>query len=243
MVNSDNAQIINEIIRAVAREYNWDEYLPAPRETVAVAPETLKEYVGRFKVNPDRVLKVTQENGRLYGEPTETPKFELFPITDASFLRSDQEVQYTFVKNPSGNRAGKVDSVKILVNGREIPAPRISDDTLIPYEMLIAGKINEAAEGYRKIKRDSPQHAVVSEQRLNTLGYSLLRQKKMSEAIAVLKLNAEFYPDSFNVYDSLGEAYLASGDKALAIANYKKSVELNPKNANGVQMLKKLTGK
>src|SRR5262249_12458491 len=89
MVNSDNAQILNEIIRAVAREYDWDEFLPAPRETVAVAPGTLKDYVGRFKVNPDRVLKVTLENGRLYGEPTEAPKFQLFPISDIAFLRDD----------------------------------------------------------------------------------------------------------------------------------------------------------
>jgi CubicO group peptidase (beta-lactamase class C family) len=238
MVNSDNSQVINEITRAVAREYNWDDFLPPTRETVAVAPETLKEYLGRFKVNPDRVLKVTQQNGKLYGEPTEAPKFEFFPISDVAFLRNDQDVRYTFVKGTSG----KADSVKILVNGREITAPRIADETLIPYEALAAGKISEAVEGYRKIKKDTPQHAVVGEERLNLLGYSLLQQKKLPEAIALFKLNAEFYPNSFNVYDSLGEAYMASGDKALAVANYKKSVELNPRNENGAQMLKKLEG-
>jgi CubicO group peptidase (beta-lactamase class C family) len=238
MVNSDNGQIINEILRSIAREYQWEGYLPEPRETVAVAPATLNEYVGRFKVNPDRVLKVTHENGKLYGEPTEAPKFELFPISDASFLRNDQDVRYTFVKNPSG----KIDSVKILVNGREIAAPRISDDTMIPHEMLTAGKISEAVEGYRKIKQETPQNALVGEERLNLLGYAFIQQKKLPEAIAILKLNVEFYPNSFNVYDSLGEAYMLNGDKALAITNYKKSLELNPKNDNGLQMLKKLEG-
>jgi cytochrome c-type biogenesis protein CcmH/NrfG len=43
------------------------------------------------------------------------------------------------------------------------------------------------------------------------------------------------------VYDSLGEAYMAQGEKELAIANYKKSLELDPKNNNAVEMLKKLT--
>jgi urease alpha subunit len=41
-------------------------------------------------------------------------------------------------------------------------------------------------------------------------------------------------------YDSLGEAYMANGDKELASKNYRKSLELNPKNTNAVEMLKKL---
>jgi cytochrome c-type biogenesis protein CcmH/NrfG len=53
-------------------------------------------------------------------------------------------------------------------------------------------------------------------------------------------LNVEAFPQSSNVYDSLGEAYMANGDKELAIRNYEKSIELNPQNTNGVGMLKKL---
>ena len=68
-----------------------------------------------------------------------------------------------------------------------------------------------------------------------------MRQKKLPEAIAYFKLNAEFYPQSWNVYDSLGDAYMANGDKELAIANFKKSLEMNPKNKHGAEMLKKLT--
>jgi len=67
-----------------------------------------------------------------------------------------------------------------------------------------------------------------------------MAEKKYREAIAVLKLNVELYPGSWNVYDSLGEAYMLNGDKALAISNCEKSLELNPKNSNGAQMLKKL---
>ena len=70
-----------------------------------------------------------------------------------------------------------------------------------------------------------------------------MRQGKLREAIAIFKLNVEFYPKSFNVYDSLGEAYATSGEKELAIANYKKSLELNPRNAGGATALKKLEGK
>ena len=95
-------------------------------------------------------------------------------------------------------------------------------------------------EGYREIKKATPDSNVVTEDRFNRLGYGFLRAKKLPEAMAYFKLNVEFYPNSWNVYDSLGEAYMANGEKELAIANHKKSLEMNPKNTNGAEMLKKL---
>jgi len=80
------------------------------------------------------------------------------------------------------------------------------------------------------------------EPELNRLGYQLLSMKKVAEAIEILKLNVEMFPQSANVYDSLGEAYMAHNDKELSIANYKKSLELDPNNANGKRRLAMLTG-
>ena len=65
----------------------------------------------------------------------------------------------------------------------------------------------------------------------------------MKDAIEIFKLNVEEFPESFNVYDSLGEAYMADGNTKLAIKNYEKSVEMNPDNENGKKMLKKLKEK
>jgi tetratricopeptide (TPR) repeat protein len=62
----------------------------------------------------------------------------------------------------------------------------------------------------------------------------------MKEAIEILKLNVEMYPQAFNTYDSLGEAYMNNKEPDLAIKNYKKSIELNPKNTSAVETLKKL---
>jgi cytochrome c-type biogenesis protein CcmH/NrfG len=56
-------------------------------------------------------------------------------------------------------------------------------------------------------------------------------------------LNVEAYPQSGNVYDSLGEAYMVNGEKELAIENYEKSLKLDPDNANAVEMLNKLRGR
>jgi len=130
--------------------------------------------------------------------------------------------------------------VKIRFDGGATEAPRIALDVMIPYELVMAGKFGEAIETYKKIKRDNPNNNAVAEARLNNLGYALLQQKKIAEAIALFKANVEMYPQSANVYDSMGEAYLANGEKELAIANYKKSLELDPKNRNAVEALKKL---
>ena len=78
---------------------------------------------------------------------------------------------------------------------------------------------------------------------INLAGYNLLEGGKVQEAIELLKLNVKLYPTSWNAYDSLGEAYLKAGNTELAVQNYAKSVELNPKNETGIAALKKLKAK
>ena len=77
---------------------------------------------------------------------------------------------------------------------------------------------------------------------LNAVGYDFLRDGKTDEAIRLFRRNVQEYPESANVWDSLGEAYAAAGKKDLAIENYQKSLELNPKNENAKERLKKLRG-
>ena len=50
------------------------------------------------------------------------------------------------------------------------------------------------------------------------------------QAIRLFQRNVQEYPESGNVWDSLGEAYAAAGKKDLAIKNYEKSLQLDPKN-------------
>ncbi len=92
---------------------------------------------------------------------------------------------------------------------------------------------------YHELKKERPAEAF-EESMLNTLGYSLLRGDLVEDAIAILKLNVEMFPDAFNTYDSLGEGYMVHGDLELAIENYERSVELNPDNTNGIRMLENL---
>lgn len=97
-----------------------------------------------------------------------------------------------------------------------------------------------AVKEFCRMKESGFAEAYMSEQELNMLGYGLMQKKLFGDAIAMLKLNVETYPDSFNAYDSLAEAYMLNGDTELAIENYQKSLALNPDNTNAVTMLQKL---
>ena len=236
MVNSDNGQIMPEVIRSIAKAYNWDEYLPPLSEIISLEASKLDEYAGRFQINPDRILTIAREEGKLIARPTADNSFELLPVAENTFIRRDQNIRYTFVRGASG-----VSDLQFAFGGGGGgTAPKVSAEMLVPFEHLNAGNIEKAMEGYRQIKKEKPDNAAVSQGRLNGLGYGFLRAKKLPEALAYFKLNVEFYPNESNVYDSLGEAYMAQGEKELAIANYKKSLELDPKNKNAVEMLKKL---
>jgi predicted Zn-dependent protease len=90
------------------------------------------------------------------------------------------------------------------------------------------------------LKAAQPATYDFGEEQLNYLGYDLLGKKRTKEAIQILKLNVEAYPQSSNVYDSLGEAYFNDGDKAQSIANYEKSLLLDPKNGGAIEKLKQL---
>ena len=100
--------------------------------------------------------------------------------------------------------------------------------------------IDAAVKQYNDLKAVGPATYNLDESELNNLGYEFIRAKKFTEAIHILRLNVEAYPQSSNVYDSLGEAYLDDGNRPQAIVNYKRSLELNPKNRGSVEVLRRL---
>jgi uncharacterized membrane protein len=105
---------------------------------------------------------------------------------------------------------------------------------------ITSSGIDHAVRQYHDLKVSAPATYNFDENQLNDLGYQLIRTNQIKNAIRVLQLNAEAYPQSSNVYDSLGEAYMDDGDLPLAIANYQKSLQLNPKNANAIKILRKV---
>jgi CubicO group peptidase (beta-lactamase class C family) len=92
---------------------------------------------------------------------------------------------------------------------------------------------------YQKIKNEKNNYDLSgAESFLNNLGYYLIQKDRVKDALAVLKFATEEYPSSSNTFDTYGEALMKEGLKELAIKNYKRSIELDPKNENAVKQLK-----
>lgn len=98
-----------------------------------------------------------------------------------------------------------------------------------------------------QITLDLKQHDtafVLPESDVNDLGFILLGKRMKKEAIYILQYNLAAHPNSADAYEGLAEAYDDMGDKDLAIENFKKVIELNPKNNYAANRIKKLeTGK
>ncbi len=112
-----------------------------------------------------------------------------------------------------------------------------------PWEgLFLLAKLKGTEAALQRFDELKKQAGAVDEHTLNAVGYRLLYGGKESDAVEVFQKNVREYPQSSNVYDSLGEAYANTGQKDLAIQNYEKSLQLDPKNQNAVERLKKLRG-
>lgn len=93
---------------------------------------------------------------------------------------------------------------------------------------------------FDKLSREFGYVIEPTEEFVNSCGYKQLRSGNIDAAIEIFKQNIINFPLSFNVYDSMGEAYMKKGQKRLAVENYEKSISLNPNNEDGKEMLKNL---
>lgn len=117
----------------------------------------------------------------------------------------------------------------------DFPKKSIANSLL---EIINKENIDKGIQFFRKFKDNNAYY--LSEEEMNILSYKLLQTDRAEIAVEVLKLAIEAFPNAFNLYDSYGEVLLTLGEKEKAIENYKKSVELNPKNKNGIKILKEL---
>jgi tetratricopeptide (TPR) repeat protein len=117
---------------------------------------------------------------------------------------------------------------------------RAPPDYTLPMELFSLGRVDEAVRALAQSKELYLAEVPDLEVLLNRFGYESLRAGKTAEAIHVFELNGNLFPESSNVWDSLGEAYMEAGEAELAMQNYLKSLELNPDNVNAKDMLQRL---
>jgi tetratricopeptide (TPR) repeat protein len=105
-------------------------------------------------------------------------------------------------------------------------------------QTLAESGIEASKKKLQQMKANDGSGFYFDEMELNRLGYRLISQNKLDQAVLVFQTNVELYPESFNVYDSLAEAYMIQGKTDLAIEYYEKSLEIDPSNTNAVDKLK-----
>lgn len=106
-------------------------------------------------------------------------------------------------------------------------------------QALNATDLETALANFQKITADTNSY-FFAENEFNRLGYELLAQNKIPEAIGVFTVNAQMFPDSWNAWDSLGEGYIYADNKDLAVRSYEKSLALNPQNENARWTLRRI---
>ncbi len=184
----------------------------------------LQRYVKQYP-STSQSIEIGMYEGGLLLRSSGFGNYRLLPLSSTEFFVEDIE-RYAIVEFEEGIPS------RVTIHATEAVADL--------YEEIITGGIERALGLYRAMdERDSRSHPF-SEEGLNSLGYELLGAGKVTEAVEILKLNVGAFPESFNVYDSLGEAYMAGGDYDLAITNYMKSLELNPENGNAEEKIDRI---
>lgn len=93
--------------------------------------------------------------------------------------------------------------------------------------------VSAAIQLFYDVRQRDPGAVLFPEAQLNLLGYVHLQAGRTNEAIRLFRLNTMAYPLSANTYDSLADAYLASGQNELALRMSEKALELLPKDRVG----------
>ncbi len=131
------------------------------------------------------------------------------------------------------------DAITAILEGDEPAMPQIPMVTHLA-KLVDQHGLAAALVAHDEICASSQDRYDCGEAQLNVLGYRFLARGEVDTAIVFFKKNVEAYPEAFNVYDSLGEAYMAKSMKREAIVNYARSLVINPDNENAIRMLERL---
>ncbi|KPJ59219.1 MAG: hypothetical protein AMJ46_11985 [Latescibacteria bacterium DG_63] len=207
-----------------------------PEEPSDDVPEEFRPYLGKYLLAALQAefTVLYKDNGLAIYDPLEKTTVRLQPPDEnGGWLDEFNKNTIFFDKDDEGNiQAMNIDATNRFRRG-------VSAASMVE-EVIEAAGLQEGIKRYHELKEEQSGEYFFSERSFNLLGYRLLGKEKIQEALEIFKLNAEAYPDSWNVYDSLGEAYAKSGNNELAIENYQKSLDLNPDNEHGKKMLEEL---
>ena len=127
------------------------------------------------------------------------------------------------------------DALHFFFDFYKLPVDEKLLDSLINTDSLLVSHFSKISShmGYKVLPNESL---------INTLGYYFLGNKMFSKAFPLFETNIKNYPNSFNVYDSMGDYYAALNNNEMAIELYEKALSLRefPETKIKLEKLKSL---
>ena len=197
--------------------------------SVTFTPEHKAQTSGKYLYSPDELMEVHYDGNRLLlhwkGADTEP-----VVLDEHTFFVPDMYTKLRFVQDPKTKKRylGKVSKDDETVVTYDYL--KVADTFKTPSMYLKDKEYDKALEGFLEIQKEDYTSDLIDERYINRMGYDYLRENDYDNAIAVFKMNKALHPESDNVYDSLADAYLRSGDSLQAFTNYSKALELDSGN-------------
>ncbi len=221
--------------------FRWDQALLGDQVLEAASKDTMFAaglggygcgwFVKQAPIGPGRVPRTSLSHGG--GLPGFNALIRRIP---------EDHIVVILLNNTGGTRLEAISNgILDILYGRPPAAPRAPLVSLLSKTLEEQG-IPAAQALYRDLKARDYDSFDFEEARLNELGYRLLAAGRAEQAAAILALNVETFPESWRAHDSLGEAQVAAGLKTEALASYRRSLALNPKNLGAARQIEKLTG-
>lgn len=206
MANTNGAMpLIEEIVRAIAREYEWPGYLNVAPPVQQASEELLERAPGRYRLDAGRVIAIRRAAGALETTTLFGP-VPLRSLSDGTFARHDRDERYRFTE------AG----LEVIAGGNTTVAAK-TDDPLTPAELLADGRIDEALMALR---------AAPDPMAIKRAAFDVLYAQRIRDALRLLELNAALHPASADAWDNLAEGSLRAGDLERAAEAIAKAAAL-----------------
>ena len=205
-------------------------------KNINYSPEHIKQTSGRYLFNQDEVIEVFYENNDLF-ITWKRGKIKPVVLDENTFFVPDMYQKLRFVVEPDSKKRylGVVDEDD--ENKVVYAYPKVADNYKTAVMYLRDKEYEKALAAFKEQRQNDTTQVSINEYDVNRMGYELLRDKKFDDAITVFEINTVLYPDSANVYDSLGESYLKKGDSLNAYNNFKKAFELNSGNKRAKEFM------
>lgn len=206
-------------------------------------PKFIAQNTGRYLYNSDEIIEAYFENDILFLKWRGANSIKPLKTDDNTFFVKEMNEKIQFLTNPEDQKQYMVLVPKEEVESIVYNFRKLNDSEKIPSEYLKELNYEKAMEGYLEIRTTDSLDTSLNESYFNSLGYQKMREKNYGNAINIFEINVALHPDSPNVYDSLGEAFMKNGDTIKAINNYKKSLVLDSGNRRLKNTIKELENK